>query len=287
MLAAAAQAVPARSWRRWSVIAGNPSPDTGPDARVILYNFSTGAAPSRAPTRARARRGERDDEEPDHRGFDRIRDPAAHPRRALSGRIATPSGRPGGGVRRQPDPGAGGPVPARGRGPGADPPAPRGDGGPALARRRGRGPRTEGGPRTAAPGDVGPAADGGGFPAGRCPSGRVRRGPARQAPRRAGAPSTPTCTSCSTAGPTARAPSASSARCWPNATATRACSSRPDVAELERADREHREIVRLCRNGHVSAACALLIDHIGHVADRADGVPGRAARTPHEARVIV
>jgi DNA-binding GntR family transcriptional regulator len=39
-----------------------------------------------------------------------------------------------------------------------------------------------------------------------------------------------------------------------------------DVAELERADREHREIVRLCRNGHVSAACALLIDHIGHVA---------------------
>lgn len=39
-----------------------------------------------------------------------------------------------------------------------------------------------------------------------------------------------------------------------------------DVAELERADREHREMVRLCRNGHASAACALLIDHIGHVA---------------------
>ncbi|MGU3667525.1 GntR family transcriptional regulator [Methylobacterium sp. A49B] len=39
-----------------------------------------------------------------------------------------------------------------------------------------------------------------------------------------------------------------------------------DGAELERADREHREIVRLCRNGHVSAACALLTDHIGHVA---------------------
>ncbi|XYD11546.1 FCD domain-containing protein [Methylobacterium sp. NMS12] len=39
-----------------------------------------------------------------------------------------------------------------------------------------------------------------------------------------------------------------------------------DSAELERADREHREIVRLCRNGHVSAACALLTDHIDHVA---------------------
>lgn len=39
-----------------------------------------------------------------------------------------------------------------------------------------------------------------------------------------------------------------------------------DNAELERADREHREIVRLCRNGHVSAACALLTDHIDHVA---------------------
>jgi DNA-binding GntR family transcriptional regulator len=39
-----------------------------------------------------------------------------------------------------------------------------------------------------------------------------------------------------------------------------------DNAELERADCEHREIVRLCRNGHVSAACALLTDHIDHVA---------------------
>ncbi|WCS27184.1 GntR family transcriptional regulator [Methylobacterium sp. NMS14P] len=39
-----------------------------------------------------------------------------------------------------------------------------------------------------------------------------------------------------------------------------------DSAELERADREHREIVRLCRNGHASAACALLTDHIDHVA---------------------
>ena len=39
-----------------------------------------------------------------------------------------------------------------------------------------------------------------------------------------------------------------------------------DAAELERADREHREIVRLCRNGHASAACALMADHIGHVA---------------------
>ncbi len=38
-----------------------------------------------------------------------------------------------------------------------------------------------------------------------------------------------------------------------------------DAAELERADREHREIVRLCRNGHASAACALLFDHITHV----------------------
>ena len=39
-----------------------------------------------------------------------------------------------------------------------------------------------------------------------------------------------------------------------------------DNAELERADREHREIVRLCRNGYVSAACALLTGHIDHVA---------------------
>jgi DNA-binding GntR family transcriptional regulator len=53
-----------------------------------------------------------------------------------------------------------------------------------------------------------------------------------------------------------------------------------DAAELERADREHREIVRLCRSGYAAAACALLVDHIDHVADalmaflREGGQPG-------------
>ncbi|WP_457107957.1 GntR family transcriptional regulator [Methylobacterium sp. P5_C11] len=59
-----------------------------------------------------------------------------------------------------------------------------------------------------------------------------------------------------------------------------------DVAELERADREHREIVRLCRNGHVSAACALLVDHVCHVADALMAFLGDG-RALHMPRVIV
>lgn len=55
-----------------------------------------------------------------------------------------------------------------------------------------------------------------------------------------------------------------------------------DAAELGRADREHREIVRLCRNGHVSAACALLFDHIGHVSTALMAFLGE----PHAAPVI-
>jgi DNA-binding GntR family transcriptional regulator len=54
-----------------------------------------------------------------------------------------------------------------------------------------------------------------------------------------------------------------------------------DVAELERADREHREIVRLCRNGHASAAGALLADHIGHVSTALMAFLGESSpRTP-------
>jgi len=63
-----------------------------------------------------------------------------------------------------------------------------------------------------------------------------------------------------------------------------------DAAELERADREHREMVRLCRNGHVSAACALLIDHIGHVATALMaflGEPSGETRAPAMPQVIV
>lgn len=59
-----------------------------------------------------------------------------------------------------------------------------------------------------------------------------------------------------------------------------------DSAELERADREHREIVRLCRNGHVSAACALLTDHIDHVAAALMAFLG-AAPAPTRATGIV
>jgi DNA-binding GntR family transcriptional regulator len=59
-----------------------------------------------------------------------------------------------------------------------------------------------------------------------------------------------------------------------------------DSAELERADREHREIVRLCRNGHVSAACALLTDHIDHVAAALMAFLG-AAPVPARATEIV
>jgi DNA-binding GntR family transcriptional regulator len=63
-----------------------------------------------------------------------------------------------------------------------------------------------------------------------------------------------------------------------------------DPAELERADREHREMVRLCRNGHVSAACALLVDHINHVATALMaflGEPADATQTPAPSHVIV
>ena len=62
------------------------------------------------------------------------------------------------------------------------------------------------------------------------------------------------------------------------------------AAELERADHEHREMVRLCRNGHVSAACALLVDHIGHVATALMaflGAPSGESPTPALPQVIV
>lgn len=39
-----------------------------------------------------------------------------------------------------------------------------------------------------------------------------------------------------------------------------------DPSELARADREHREMVRLCRQGEVAAAVTLLRAHVAHVA---------------------
>ena len=54
-----------------------------------------------------------------------------------------------------------------------------------------------------------------------------------------------------------------------------------DVAELERADREHREIVRLCKDGYGSAASALLFDHIGHVSTALMTFLGEPSPTPH------
>ncbi|MBP2494545.1 DNA-binding GntR family transcriptional regulator [Methylobacterium sp. PvP062] len=59
-----------------------------------------------------------------------------------------------------------------------------------------------------------------------------------------------------------------------------------DGAELERADREHREIVRLCRNGHVSAARALLTDHIDHVAAALMAFLGAAPGPAHETGIV-
>lgn len=59
-----------------------------------------------------------------------------------------------------------------------------------------------------------------------------------------------------------------------------------DAGELERADREHREIVRLCRNGHVSAACALLADHIGHVARALSAFLGRDTAAASSAGIV-
>lgn len=59
-----------------------------------------------------------------------------------------------------------------------------------------------------------------------------------------------------------------------------------DGAELERADREHREIVRLCRNGHVSAACALLVDHIAHVAAALMAFLGDGPGSTKPARIV-
>lgn len=59
-----------------------------------------------------------------------------------------------------------------------------------------------------------------------------------------------------------------------------------DNAELERADREHREIVRLCRNGHVSAACALLTDHIDHVASALMAFLGDASATATKREIV-
>ncbi|MCJ2072241.1 GntR family transcriptional regulator [Methylobacterium sp. J-030] len=59
-----------------------------------------------------------------------------------------------------------------------------------------------------------------------------------------------------------------------------------DGAELERADREHREIVRLCRNGHVSAACALLVDHIAHVAAALMAFLGDGPGSTKSARIV-
>ncbi|MEE7489415.1 GntR family transcriptional regulator [Methylobacterium oryzae] len=59
-----------------------------------------------------------------------------------------------------------------------------------------------------------------------------------------------------------------------------------DSAELERADREHREIVRLCRNGHVSAARALLTDHIDHVAAALMAFLGAAPGPAHATAIV-
>ncbi len=59
-----------------------------------------------------------------------------------------------------------------------------------------------------------------------------------------------------------------------------------DGAELERADREHREIVRLCRNGHVSAARALLTDHIDHVAAALMAFLGAAPGLARETGIV-
>lgn len=59
-----------------------------------------------------------------------------------------------------------------------------------------------------------------------------------------------------------------------------------DGAELERADREHREIVRLCRNGHVSAARALLTDHIDHVAAALMAFLGAAPGPARETGIV-
>jgi DNA-binding GntR family transcriptional regulator len=59
-----------------------------------------------------------------------------------------------------------------------------------------------------------------------------------------------------------------------------------DNAELERADREHREIVRLCRNGYVSAACALLTDHIDHVAAALMAFLGEASTPAAKGKIV-
>jgi DNA-binding GntR family transcriptional regulator len=53
-------------------------------------------------------------------------------------------------------------------------------------------------------------------------------------------------------------------------------------AELERADNEHRELVRLCKEGQIGEATALLRRHISHVAEALSGflVPPAPAPKP-------
>ena len=59
-----------------------------------------------------------------------------------------------------------------------------------------------------------------------------------------------------------------------------------DAGELERADREHREILRLCRNGHASAACALLVDHVTHVSTALMAFLGEASVRPDPEQIV-